>query len=195
MEELKKCQTQRQYHEKCDDIEKVMKGLRDKDREQEKTEFERIKSESKKRLDQSASKVRSEVDSIDTASRLDFELIRPALLYITQEGGNDELLTPLKKNIIDLWEKIIKVFGDQQQSPPFYIKIANEQIKDFVTKANEFESYLKIPCQRIREIFVDFVEKSLEKTASQLEYGLDAQGSPIKSFVRLEENLIGKYLE
>lgn len=135
------------------------------------------------------------MDSIDTASRLDFELIRPALLYITQEGGNDELLTPLKKNIIDLWEKIIKVFGDQQQSPPFYIKIANEQIKDFVTKANEFESYLKIPCQRIREIFVDFVEKSLEKTASQLEYGLDAQGSPIKSFVRLEENLIGKYLE
>ena len=106
--------------------------------------------------------VRDMVERISSANKLDFELLRPALVHMKEED-NFDLLYILKQKTASLWEKILEDFTKQPLTPLSFIKIAKEQIKEFVNKANEFETHLRDILLTIRGQFKDFLKENLEK--------------------------------
>lgn len=145
------------------------------------------------------------VEKISSAGKLDFGLLRPALVHMKEED-NFDLLDTLKQNTASLWEKILENSTKQPLTPLSFIRIAKEQIKDFTIKANEFETCLSDTLQTIRDKFKVFLRDNLQKIVSKIkDHLLDSNKLPVAnlqssrrsviSALRPEENPIQRGLD
>ena len=145
------------------------------------------------------------VEKISSAGKLDFGLLRPALVHMKEED-NFDLLDTLKQNTASLWEKILENSTKQPLTPLSFIRIAKEQIKDFTIKANEFETCLSDTLQTIRDKFKVFLRENLQKIVSRIKdllldsnklsvANLQSSRRSVISALRPEENPIQRGLD
>ena len=156
-------------------------------------------------MEKSASMMSDMVEKISSAGKLDFGLLRPALVHMREED-NFDLLHTLKQKTASLWEKILEDFTKQPLTPLTFISIAKEQIKDFTIKANEFETHLSDTLQTIRDKFKVFLRENLQKIVSRIKdllldsnklsvANLQSSRRSVISALRPEENPIQRGLD